>query len=198
MPKPKRSWKPSADRILEAAEKAFAKHGYHEVSLRQLMAAAEISTTAFYARFDSKEQVLAALTQRLFEDLYADAPVVLARARDLEAGIELGVELMCDRFGPKRALVRLILAEAGGSPVTIDARRRSYGMLAAFLAVRIAALRDRNKLAVADPVALAWALIGALELQVMRWAVWDEIDLPTLRTSLRSAARALLPRKDTP
>ena len=40
--------------ILAAAEALFATTGYGEVSLRQLMAAAGVSTTAFYARFDSK------------------------------------------------------------------------------------------------------------------------------------------------
>jgi len=182
--------KPSADRILEAAEECFAKHGYAEVSLRQLMAAATVSTTAFYARFDSKEAVMAALTTRLFGELYADAPAVLDRARDLETGIVLGVDLMCDRFAPRQALVRMILAETGASKAAVDARRRAYTILAAFLAAR---LRGLPKLAARDADALAWALVGALEVQVTRWAVWNEIDLPTLRAQLVAAARAILP-----
>jgi len=48
---PKQQLKPSAERILAAAEALFAKHGYAEVSLRQLIAGARLSTTAFYARF---------------------------------------------------------------------------------------------------------------------------------------------------
>src|SRR5688572_9927341 len=182
--------KPSADRILEAAEECFAKHGYAEVSLRQLMAAAAVSTTAFYARFDSKEAVMAALTTRLFGELYADAPAVLDRARDLETGIVLGVDLMCDRFAPRQALVRMILSETGASKAAVDARRRAYTILAAFLAAR---LRGLPKLAARDADALAWALVGALEVQVTRWAVWNEIDLPTLRAQLVAAARAILP-----
>ncbi len=60
-----RTARPSSDRILGAAEKVFARQGYGETSLRQLMAAARVSTTAFYARFDSKEAVLVALVDRL-------------------------------------------------------------------------------------------------------------------------------------
>jgi AcrR family transcriptional regulator len=176
----------------------FARDGYSEVSLRQLMAAARVSTTAFYARFESKEQVFAALTTRLFGELHGAAPAVLAQARDLESGIELGVELMCDRFGPRKALVRLILAEAGASPAAVEARRRSYSLFAAFLAARFSALAGRKRIAVADPQALAWALVGALEIQILRWAVWDEIDLPTLRAQLRAAAHAILPRTEKP
>ncbi|MBS1120882.1 MAG: Bacterial regulatory protein, tetR family, partial [Deltaproteobacteria bacterium] len=76
----RRATKPSVDKILEAAEKVFAKHGYAVVSLRQLMAAARVSTTAFYARFDSKEAVMAALVTRLLGELYAAAPIVLDRS----------------------------------------------------------------------------------------------------------------------
>ena len=186
----KRAAKPSSDRILEAAEDVFAKHGYADVSLRQLIGAAGVSTTAFYARFDSKEAVMAALTARLFGELYADAPGVLDRARDLESGIVLGVDLMCDRFAPRKALVRMILSETGASKAAVDARRRAYTLLATFLAARLRGLRQ---LAARDADALAWALVGALEVQVTRWAVWSEIDLPTLRAQLVAAARAILP-----
>lgn len=207
----RRASKPSADRILEAAEAAFAKHGYAEVSLRQLMTAAGVSTTAFYARFDSKEAVMAALVTRLFSDLYAAAPGALDRAKDLETGIEVGVDLLCDLFGPRQALVRTILSEAGSAPAAVLARRSAYGVLASFLAARIRVIASRMEhrhrtgrdpgappgqhLARfgSDPDALAWALVGALEIQVVRWAVWREIDLHALRAQLRATARAMLP-----
>lgn len=190
----RRSAKPSADRILEAAETVFAKHGYAEVSLRQLMAAAEVSTTAFYARFDSKEAVVAALAQRLFGELYAAAPAALDQVRDLEQGIDVGVGLLCARFGPRKALVRLILSEAGGSPAAVMARRNAYGLLAGFLATRLQRLVHRGGIAPVEPRVLAWAIVGALEIQIVRWAVWDEIELPELLAQLRAAARAILPR----
>ncbi len=194
---PVRRSKPSADRILESCEKAFAQHGYSEVSLRQLMAAAGVSTTAFYARFDSKEAVIAALVTRLFGDLYAAAPAVLDRARDLETGIDVGVDLLCDQFGPRRALVRLILSEAGSAKAAVDARRTAYTMLAAFLGKRIGAIANRStdprlEHARRDPDAVAWALVGALEIQIVRWAVWNQIELSELRLQLRGAARAIL------
>jgi AcrR family transcriptional regulator len=189
----RRTAKPSADRILEAAEEVFAEHGYADVSLRQLIAAAEISTTAFYARFDSKEAVMAALVTRLFADLYNDAPSVLDRARDLEGGIVLGVDLLCDRFAPRKPLVRMVLSETGASKAAVDARRRAYSLLATFLGSRLRALVERKRIDVTDPEALAWALVGALEMQITRWAVWEEIDMPALRKQLVAAARAILP-----
>lgn len=191
---PRRAPKPSADRILVAAERAFARHGYAAVSLRQLMTSAGVSTTAFYARFPSKEAVLVALTAGLFAELYQQAPRVLDRARDLDTGIDLGVQLLCDQLGPRKALVRTILSEAGASPAAVQARRQAYRTLAAFLAARFAALAGRRRVAIAEPEALAWAVVGALEIQVVRWAVWDELDVDELRASLGATARAILAR----
>jgi len=189
--------KPTADGILGAAEALFAQRGYSDVSLRQLIAAAGVSTTAFYARFESKAAVLDALSERFFAELQAEAAVVLAAARSLDDGIERGVDLVCERFGPRRALVRLIIAESGSVAPTSTTRRRAYGLLASFLAHRLAALAERGRIAVADPDALAWAIVGALEIQIVRWAVWDEIDRTALRDQLLATARAILP-KETP
>lgn len=192
---PKAALKPSADRILAAAEALFAKHGYGEVSLRQLIAGAGVSTTAFYARFPSKAAVLDALIVRLFAELHQDAGPALRDARDLEDGIARGVDLLCTRLGPKKALVRLAIAETGAHASTAAARSRSYALLAQFLAHRLAALAARGQITAPDPHALAWALVGALDIQVTRWAVWDELSLDELRAQLLATARAILPKE---
>lgn len=173
--------KPDADRILEACAQAFAELGYGATSLRQLMSAAGVSTTAFYARFESKEAVVAALSTRLFDALYADAPKVLDQVRDLASGIDAGVNLLCEHFTPKKKLVRLILSEAGAVPAAVESRRRAYDLLAGFLAARLG-----------SKAVLAWPMIGALEIQVVRWAVWNELTNAELKTQLRMSARAVL------
>src|SRR5262245_4103001 len=106
------SWRPSADKILEAAERVFARHGYGESSLRQLIAEAQVSTTAFYARFDSKDAVLAALIARLLAELHAAATESLGEARTLEEGFEQGVGVLVRVLSGHRTIVRLALTEA--------------------------------------------------------------------------------------
>ncbi|MBS1120076.1 MAG: hypothetical protein H6Q90_2304, partial [Deltaproteobacteria bacterium] len=129
-------------------------------------------------------------------ELYAAAPIVLDRSSHLQARIENTAKLLCDRLGPRKALVRLILSESGSVPVAVEARRRAYEMLATLLAARLRTYADRHQMDVPDPAALAWAVLGALEIQVVRWAVWNEFDLETLREQLRSAAFAVLPRME--
>jgi AcrR family transcriptional regulator len=192
---PKRAFRPSADRILAAAEQLFATRGYAEVSLRQLMAAAGVSTTAFYARFDSKDAVLDQLTEQLFNELQLDAAASLGAVKSFQEGIEVGVDVLCKQFGPRKALVRLVIAESGSVAHTLDKRKKSYAMLVAFLAHYLRALSQRGRIDVKDPESLAWALVGAIEMQLVRWAVWDEIDVDTLRTQLLAVAHAILPRE---
>ncbi len=195
MPRRALRTKPSADRILAAAETLFANRGYGEVSLRQLIAASGVSTTAFYARFDSKAAVLDTLTERLFAELQLEAAMTLRGVASFEAGIERGIDILCDRFGPRKALVRLIVAESGSLVPMLSTRRKSYTLLADFLAHYFKRLNERKRLDVADPSALAWALVGAIEIQIVRWAVWDELDVAGLRRELLAVARAILPKE---
>lgn len=190
---PRRALRPSADRILVAAEQLFATRGYGEVSLRQLMSAAGVSTTAFYARFDSKAAVLDKLAEQLFADLHAEAAAQLDKVKSFADGIERGVDILCARFAPRKALVRLVIAESGSVAPTLEIRKKSYAMLVAFLAHYLRALTKRGRIDVSDPEGMAWALVGALEMQVVRWAVWDELDVDGLRAQLLVVARAILP-----
>lgn len=187
--------RPSADRILAAAEKLFARNAYGDISLRQLIAATGISTTAFYARFDSKEAVLDKLAEQLFSDLQLDAAAALRNVKTLDAGIERGIDILCARLAPRRSLIRLVIAESGALGSTPAMRRKAYTMLVGFLAHYLRALGARRRIDVADPDALAWALVGALEMQVVRWAVWDELDLKELRLQLLAVSRAILPKE---
>lgn len=186
----------SPDGILAACARLLARRGYADVSLRQLIAAAGVSSTAFYARFPSKEAVLIALTERFFTELQAEATRSLGAVRSLDAGIDRGLDVLCAELADRKALVRLIVSETGSSPDTVATTRRAYALLVGFLASRFAGLAARGRIAVADPTALAWALVGALELQIVRWAVWDELDLPALRTQLGATARAIVPALD--
>ncbi len=191
----RRAAKPSSDRILAAAEALFASKGYGAVSLRQLIAAAGVSTTAFYARFPSKAAVLEQLTQKLFADLQVEAERVLRSVRSLDEGILRGVDVVVDHFMPRKALVKLVIAESAALPSVLMMRQRAYAMLAAFLTRYLRALDARGRIDMPMPEVVAWAIIGALEIQIVRWAVWDMLPAGELRSTLRITAHAILPKE---
>lgn len=181
-----RPQRPSSDRILGAAEKVFAKHGYGETSLRQVMAAARVSTTAFYARFDSKEAVLVALVDRLLGGMQAQAAHALSEVKSPAEGVERGVDVLLAGISGHRRVVSLAMTETGSSQAVRTTMARAYRGLATLIASTLGGSREERE-------ALAWAFVGALQIQVQRWAVFEEIDDAALGDALRVVARTLVP-----
>ena len=181
----------SRDHILEAAAAEFAARGFGNTSLRQLMAAANVSTTAFYARYRSKEAVLIALVEQMMGELFAEGAAALAAARDVEAGIEAGLGVLVSVLRRHRQVVALALTEGAAIAEVSEALGDALAALAGLLASRIAASRGSRRRNRADR-ARAWALVGALHLQVLRWSVFGQLEDVELEPELLGAARALL------
>jgi AcrR family transcriptional regulator len=185
--------KPTVDGILDAAERLFAAQGFGNTSLRSLIEASRMSTTAFYARFPSKDAVLSSLVERLMTSIGEAFMATMPRAKDVAEGFDLGVDLLVDALSRHRFVVRVALGEGAGSDSVRATLLGGYKELAALLGSRLKRLVEKGKVSVSDVDALAWALVGALQMQVVRWAVFDELSDEGLRESLRSTARALMP-----
>jgi AcrR family transcriptional regulator len=186
--------RPSRDKILAAAERVFGERGYGDTSLRELMAAAECSTTAFYARFSSKEAVLETLVRELLEDLYETAAQALPRTTGIDQGWDEGLRILVEALGGRRGTVRVLLTEASRVPGPRAVLRDAYAGLAALLSLQLKQAARRGAVDVPDAEALAWAIVGALSMQLTRWAVFEELDDEGLVGALRTTAGALLPR----
>ena len=189
----KRRRRSRADDILKTAERVFARHGYGQTSLRMLISAARVSTTAFYSRFPSREAVLDALVERFVEDLAAKAIERLAEVRSVDAGFEAGIDVLAEHLGGRKPLVRLILSEAPSSAASKAALGRGYARLAEVLSSLMEPLVARGQLESAHAASLGWSLVGAIKMQVERWALFEEIDDRDLKEALLTTARALLP-----
>lgn len=185
--------KPSADGILQAAERLFAEQGYGATSLRDLMTGAKVSTTAFYARFDSKEAVLDELMRGFVESLSVAVLEAAARARDVGEGLDAGAEVLVRSIVPHKNLVRLFFTEAPTSPKSKEVVRTLHLQLASLLIARLHKLREKGAVATPDATALGWALLGAMEMQLIRWSVLDDLTDKALGPALRASALAVLP-----
>ncbi len=99
-------------RILKAARELFARQGFHQTALPDLLEAADVARGTFYLHFDSKEAAFAALLEDFLQRLSASVGPVTTRspeaARDeLLANIERALALVDD----ERDLSRLLFAE---------------------------------------------------------------------------------------
>jgi AcrR family transcriptional regulator len=80
------------NKILDAAERLFAEHGYTAVSMRSITAAAGVNVAAIHFHFASKEALFEAIFNRRVQPINAARLVGLRSARDDERGedVELG------------------------------------------------------------------------------------------------------------
>src|ERR1700733_7444255 len=61
--------KPGKERILDAAERLFARHGFYGISVRDITEAAEVDVALVNYHFGSKRELFAAVFQRRAEML---------------------------------------------------------------------------------------------------------------------------------
>lgn len=180
------------ERILAAAEGLFAEQGFGETSLRQLIERAEISPTAFYARFPSREAVVEALVLRVLGELYAMAAEVTATAKSLDEGIELGVKGLVRTLNAHKVAVRLALTEGAAIPSVRRALHEALSRQAALISSRLAKLGAKGKSREVDAEVLGWSLVGAMTMQVQRWVVFEELGPRKAADALARTARSLL------
>src|SRR5258708_19075831 len=72
-------------RILQAARKVFAQHGYHGATIEEIAEEAGLSNGAVYYNFANKEDLFLALLDMWRTELIEDLRSALGRSRDTEA-----------------------------------------------------------------------------------------------------------------
>jgi AcrR family transcriptional regulator len=158
-------------RLLDAAEEAFAEHGYPEASIVKITEAAGVAQGTFYIYFEGK--------QHLFDELVADLNRRVRRA--MSEGARQGrTRAEAERLGFKGffrftaehpALYRIIRQAEFASPGMLQ---RHYRAIADGYVAGLRAAMDDGDIARADPEVLAWALMGVGELIGMRWILWQD------------------------
>ncbi|MDZ4791628.1 MAG: TetR/AcrR family transcriptional regulator [Hyphomicrobiales bacterium] len=79
------------DRILDAAERCFARNGFHRTSIQDICRDAEVSAGALYIYFASKEDLIAGLCERETQEFASRFPM-LAEAPDFLAALSAFAE----------------------------------------------------------------------------------------------------------
>jgi TetR/AcrR family transcriptional repressor of uid operon len=104
------------ERILEAAERAFAEHGFHATTMQHVAEAAGMSAGNLYRTFSSKEAVVEGLCARDQQERI-DNFVSIAEEGSVFAAFEAGLsEHFATRTRNKARLLVEIWAEAARNP----------------------------------------------------------------------------------
>jgi AcrR family transcriptional regulator len=186
-------------RLLDAAERVFAKKGYHGAVVDDIIRAADSSKGGFYFHFPNKQAIFLSLLDALVPKLAAAVDRAIAREADPVAQLDAALTTVLETFSRHRRLSKILLIEAVGLGQGFDerlmeTRGRFAGMIKSHLD-RVAASGVSNDL---DTEIVAWAWFGAINEVVVRWLVSGQPErledaLPTLRTLLLRSVGAVAP-----
>jgi AcrR family transcriptional regulator len=102
------------ERILDAAEELFARHGIADTSLRALTRHAGVNLAAVHYHFGSKDGLLDAVVERIAAPINADRRERLARLEDCGDGAPSAADVLLAFFLP--VIERLEASAASGGP----------------------------------------------------------------------------------
>ncbi len=133
MPRPRRSLLKSAPRqsrsaetlrrLLDATEQLLATRHFEDLSVREILAAADVSTGSFYARFRTKEDLLPHLYQSYSDDLRgrlaAATDPVRWRGQSLAMRIQGFMSGAVRTYRERRGLLRAVALLARSRPQEI-------------------------------------------------------------------------------
>jgi TetR/AcrR family transcriptional repressor of uid operon len=102
--------------ILEAAQRCFARHGFHQASMHDICSEAGMSPGNLYRYFPSKEAIIAGICERNRADA-ADSFAAVNQAPEFFAGLSaLAREHLVERSADEVGLCAEIMAESRRNP----------------------------------------------------------------------------------
>src|ERR1051325_1025824 len=123
--------------MVAAAERLFAEHGYHGVSMDQIAAASGISKPMLYDYFGSKEGLFLACMERARGRLFEAIGGAVRRAGDAESAAHAGIPALLTVANDQRATWPVLFAEGGRfSEAAASIRAEQSGLIAQLLPER--------------------------------------------------------------
>jgi TetR/AcrR family transcriptional regulator, repressor for uid operon len=182
-------------RILDAAKSCFIRHGFHNASMQQICAAADMSAGNLYRYFPSKDAIIEGLCERDMSEA-AEGFAAARAGADVLAGLEaMLMEYMWKRPREQLCMWTEISAEATRSDAVNRNSRRVYAFieksLGEVLAHGVAAGSVRKGVDTASYAALMNAVFEGL---MVRRAVASDFDpRPTIRQFMSLVRAGLAP-----
>jgi AcrR family transcriptional regulator len=188
--------RPPAERLLTAAEHLFAERSYRRASVADICARAGIATGSFYAHFNSKADIFAAVVRAINSDLRAAMAAALEHAPADQRSRERAAFGAFFEMLSRRPWIDRIVRES--EFVDPGLFREYYERLARGYArgVRHAQLAGEVD-ARYDPEVIAYIYTGIGNFVGMRWADWTaggQVPVDVVDDVLELLARGLPPR----
>lgn len=152
--------------ILVAAARAFAEHGYHGMSMRDLAKLTKRSPATLYNYVDCKEDLLYLIQRDAFDEMLVAAKAALEGVTDAEARLHEFVLCHVRFFADRQYLMRVLIHEAAALPPTrraeIRERKEQYFQIAEDIVAQVANSRDGGEPNPLDVERNTYCLFGML------------------------------------
>jgi AcrR family transcriptional regulator len=161
------------ERLLEAGLELFGTVGYARTSVRAVSAAASLNSRYFYESFDSREDLLYCVYQRIVSHILTRASEAVAHEDTIEGKARAGLRAGWTAVTEDRRKARIVALEVVGVSERIEQlRRETRHALAQLTAEQALSLAGGVRLRI-DPVLTARALMGGIVEVLLDWINGD-------------------------
>lgn len=162
-------------RLLDAGLALFGERGYAKVPIEMLCASASVATRHFYQQFNSREALLQAVFDQVFEGAIGAMRKALAqpeRTAHQRASDAIGQAVVFLLEDPRRG--RVLCVESVGVSAAMEAHRRgAIHALASIIRHYAQSLADAGALPQRDYHIPAVALVGVFNELITEWLASD-------------------------
>ena len=111
--------------ILQRARDVFARKGYHQAKIDDIVAAAGVARGTFYLYFQDKRSIFEELVNRFYQTI-AMAVSRIDVALPLEQQIKTNISRVLDVFLEDPGMAKILLADVGGLDIEFDRRLNAF------------------------------------------------------------------------
>lgn len=187
------------ERLLDAAEEKFRRHGYKRTTIDDITAAAGTGKGSLYLHFESKQEIYLAVVRRTLERFVARAAKVLQSSAPVPQRMQQLIRLTVDHYGKDELLHASLFGSdlVEGEVSRMAAAVQRERMIALLEQTLVAGQREGAVRTNIDPAAAA-AILFEIGWAIVRAELEDEAALPldrALMTLNEIIGLGLLPRQ---
>lgn len=180
------------EKIVAAAEKLFAKRGFHATGMRQIARAAGVSIGAIYHYFKSKDDILLAIVRREIDHRRKFLEALRKEGLPVSEQIRHIVEMHFARLRENQDTVQLLHREGRSPSARLWRRLPSlYEEIADYLARLIDEGIAAGDIAPCHSTVAAYSIIGMVETVTQRALEGDEVAKELVKHGAEELTRLL-------
>jgi TetR/AcrR family transcriptional regulator, repressor for uid operon len=181
-------------RILNAAMRCFSDSGFHNASMQQICAAANMSPGGVYRYFASKDEIIGAIFEHVHARNTQYFERMAAEGATLESFCEVGFSCLRDLTeGPERSMFCEVFAEAQRNPQMRGVFEAKYNQALGQLRAALSHLQSIGEIDKSLDVSVVATLLMAIgDGLIVRKRVDQELQIETLWPALHALLTRML------